>query len=43
MFYKWFQLYHAIPDQLKRIIKTTNDSFTNIVYDDHHSVKSKTS
>ena len=36
MFYKWFQLLHAIPDQWKRIIKTTNDSRSNIVYLDHH-------
>ena len=39
MFYKWFQIYHAIPNQWKRIIKTTNDSCTNIVYHDHHLVK----
>ena len=39
MFYKWFQLYHAIPNQWKRIIKTTNDSCTNIVYLSHHLVK----
>ena len=32
MFYKWFQLYHAIPSQWKRIIKTTNGLCTNILY-----------
>ena len=32
MFYKWFQLCHAIPNQWKRIIKTTNDFCTNIIY-----------
>ena len=39
MFYKWFQLYHAIPSQWKRIIKTTNGSCTNIVYLSHYLVK----
>ena len=39
MFYKWFQLYHAIPNQWKRIIKTTNGSCTNIVYLSHHLFK----
>ena len=39
MFYKWFQLYHAIPNQQKRIIKTTNDSCTNNGYLSHHLVK----
>ena len=39
MFYKWFQLYHAIPNQWKRIIKTTNGSCTNFVYLSHHLVK----
>ena len=39
MFCKWFQLYHAIPHQWKRIVKTTNDSCTNIVYPDHRFVK----
>ena len=36
MFYKWFQLYHEIPNQWKRTIKTTNDSCTNIIYISHH-------
>ena len=39
MFYKWFQPYHAISKQWKRIIKTTNDLCTNIVYLCHHLVK----
>ena len=39
-FCKWFQLYHAIPNHWKRIIKTTNSSCTNIVYLSHHLVKS---
>ena len=39
MFFKWFQLYHAIPNQWKRIIKTTNDSCTSIVYLSHHLLK----
>ena len=39
MFYKWFQLYHAIPNQWKKITKTTNGSCTNIVYLFHHLVK----
>ena len=39
MFYKWCQLCHAIPNQLKRMIKTTNDSCTNIVYFSHNLVK----
>ena len=39
MFCKWFHLLHVIPNQWKRIIKTTNDSCTNIVYLDHHLVK----
>ena len=39
MFYKWFQLYHEIPNQRKRIIKTTSGSCTNIVYLFHHLVK----
>ena len=39
MFCKWFQLYYAIPHQWKRIVKTTNDSCTNIVYPDHRFVK----
>ena len=39
MFYKWFQLYHAIPNRWKAIIKTTNCSCTNIVYFFHHLVK----
>ena len=38
-FYKWFQLYYAIPNQWKRIIKTTNGSSTNIVYLSHYLVK----
>ena len=38
-FYKWFQLYHAIPNQWKRIIKTINDLCTKIVYLNHHFVK----
>ena len=37
--YKWFQLLHAIPSQWKRIIKTTDESCTNIVYLDYHLVK----
>ena len=32
MLYKRFHFYHAIPNQWKRIIKTTNDSCINIVY-----------
>ena len=39
MFCKWFQLYHAIPNQWKRIIKATNGSCTNSVYLSHHLVK----
>ena len=39
MLYERFQLYHAIPNQRKRIIKTTNDSSTNFVYHSHHLVK----
>ena len=39
MFYKWFQLYHAISKQWKRRSKTTNESCTNIVYLSHHLVK----
>ena len=39
MFYKWFQLYYAVPNQLKRIVKTNNDFYTNIVYLDHPLVK----
>ena len=39
MFYKWFQLLLEIPNQWKKIIKTTNDSCTNSVYLDHHLVK----
>ena len=39
MFYEWFQLLHAIPNQRKRIIKTTNDLSTTTVYFDHHLVK----
>ena len=39
MFYKWFQLLRAIPNQWKGIIKTTNDPCTNIVYLDRHLVK----
>ena len=39
MFYKWFQLLHAISNQRRRIIKTTSDSRTNIVYFDHHLLK----
>ena len=39
MFYKSCQLCHEIPNQWKRIIKTTNDSCTNIVYLSHHLVK----
>ena len=39
IFCKWFQLYHAIPNQWKRIIKTANGSCINIVYLSHHSVK----
>ena len=39
MFYKWFQFYHTILSQWKRIIKTTNGSPTNIVYLSHHLVK----
>ena len=39
MFCKWCQLCHAIPNQWKRIIKTTNDSCTNIIYLSHHLVK----
>ena len=39
MLYKRFQLLHAISNQLKRIIKTTNDSCTNIVCLDHHLVR----
>ena len=39
MFYQQFQLLHAIPNYWKTIIKTTNDSCTNIVYLDHHLVK----
>ena len=39
MFYKWFQLLHAIPNQWKSIIKTTNDSSTTIVYLGNHLTK----
>ena len=39
MFYNWCQLSLAIPNQWKRIIKTTNDSCFNIVYLSHHLVK----
>ena len=39
MFYKSYQLCHAIPNHWKRIIKTTNDSCNNIVYLSHHLVK----
>ena len=39
MFYKWFQLLHAIPYQWKSIIKTTDDSSTNIVYLGNHLTK----
>ena len=39
MFFKWFQLYHAIPNQWKRIIKTTNVSCTDIIFLCHHLVK----
>ena len=39
MFCKWFQFSHAIPNQSKEIIKTTNDCRINIVYLDHHLVK----
>ena len=39
MFYKWFQLLHAISNSWKKIIKITNDSCTNIVHPDHHLVK----
>ena len=39
MFCKWFELYHAIPNQWKTIIKTTNGSYTNIAYLSHHLVK----
>ena len=39
MFCKWCQLYHAIPNQWKRIIKITNDSCTNIIYLSHDLVK----
>ena len=39
MFNKWFQLLHAVLNQWKKIIKSTNDSCTNIVYLDHHWVK----
>ena len=39
MFYKWLQLHHAIPNQWKKIIETTNGSCTNIVYLSHHLVK----
>ena len=36
----WFRLLHEIiPKQWKRIIKTTNDSCSNIVYLSHHLVK----
>ena len=41
MFYKWFHFYHAIPNQWKRIIKTTNDSCTNGIYLSHHLIKNK--
>ena len=39
MLYKCFQLYHAIPNQWKRVIKNTNDLCTNIVNLSHHLVK----
>ena len=39
MFYEWFQLYHAVPNQWERIIKTINNSCTNIVYLSHHLLK----
>ena len=39
IFCKWCQLYHAIPNQWKRIIKITNDSCTNIIYLSHDLVK----
>ena len=39
MFCKWCQLLHAIPNQRKKIILTTNDSCNNVVYLDHHLVK----
>ena len=39
IFFKWLQLLHPIPNQWKNIIKTTNDSHTNIVYLDHHLVR----
>ena len=39
IFYKWFQLCRAIPNQWKRIIKNTNDSCTSVVYLSRHLVK----
>ena len=39
MFHKWRQLLHANPNHWKGIIKTNNDSCTNIAYLDHYLVK----